>query len=147
VKNGKKIIEASKKFPSASRSAAYLGIHFRTYRTWAKKYGVYNSNMSGKGIEKNYKHAFKLEDVLNGEYPHYGRVHLKERLLKEGILKNECSECGISEWKDKPLICHLDHKNGIGTDHRLKNLRMLCPNCHSQTLTYAGKNKNNIHKR
>jgi 5-methylcytosine-specific restriction endonuclease McrA len=34
----------------------------------------------------------------------------------------------------------IDHINGIGNDHRLENLRMLCPNCHSQTATYGGRN-------
>jgi 5-methylcytosine-specific restriction endonuclease McrA len=41
----------------------------------------------------------------------------------------------------KPLSLHLDHKNGKNNDHRIENLRFLCPNCHSQTATYAGKNK------
>jgi 5-methylcytosine-specific restriction endonuclease McrA len=35
---------------------------------------------------------------------------------------------------------HLDHINGVRDDHRLENLRMLCPNCHSQTPTYGGRN-------
>jgi hypothetical protein len=35
---------------------------------------------------------------------------------------------------------HIDHINGVRDDHRLENLRMLRPNCHSQTPTYGGKN-------
>ena len=42
---------------------------------------------------------------------------------------------------DKKLSLQLDHINGINNDHRIENLRFLCPNCHSQTETYAGKNK------
>lgn len=53
-----------------------------------------------------------------------------------------CSECGIEDWFGKPLVLELDHINGINTDNRLENLRLLCPNCHSQTHTFRGRNKN-----
>ena len=69
------------------------------------------------------------------------RVAIKRRLLREGILENRCSECGISEWRGRDLSCHIDHINGVHDDHRLENLRMLCPNCHSQTDTYGAKNR------
>ena len=36
--------------------------------------------------------------------------------------------------------CPLHHKNGDGTDNRLENIEFLCPNCHSQTDTYGGRN-------
>lgn len=68
------------------------------------------------------------------------RGHIKGRLLKAGLLKNTCQECGLSEWRGKRLSIHIDHINGIRNDHRLENLRMLCPNCHSQTETFAGRN-------
>lgn len=71
-----------------------------------------------------------------GRSPH----NLKRRLLRDGVLRNECYLCGISVWLEKPLVLHLDHVNGDGDDHRLENLRLLCPNCHSQTDTYSGRN-------
>ena len=48
-----------------------------------------------------------------------------------------CTTCGINEWQGKPLTLHLDHINGINNDNRIENLRLLCPNCHSQTETYG----------
>lgn len=53
-----------------------------------------------------------------------------------------CAECGLdpSCWNGRPLVLHLDHANGVKDDHRLNNLRWLCPNCHSQTETYGGRN-------
>lgn len=33
-----------------------------------------------------------------------------------------------------------EHINGDHFDNRIENLRFLCPNCHAQTDTYAGKN-------
>jgi RNA polymerase subunit RPABC4/transcription elongation factor Spt4 len=44
------------------------------------------------------------------------------------------------EWNGKVLTLQVDHINGVNDDHRLENLRFLCPNCHSQTPTYAGSN-------
>lgn len=71
--------------------------------------------------------------------------HLKTRLWKEGILEQKCSteNCGLTvEWLGKPLMLHLDHVNGDRHDNRIENLRILCPNCHSQTHTFVGrKNK------
>ena len=83
--------------------------------------------------------AKPLEEVMIKNSTYY-RGALKRRLLKEGILRNECSECGQKEdWNDKKLVMVLDHINGVNNDHRLENLRMLCPNCNSQQKTFCGK--------
>lgn len=74
-----------------------------------------------------------------------GSSRLKSHLFRLGLLKNMCSCCGISEWQGKQLVCQLDHINGISTDNRLENLRILCPNCHSQTDTFSGKNAKHDH--
>lgn len=58
------------------------------------------------------------------------------RLLARGW-SYACRECGITTWRNRPLSLHLDHINGVHNDHRLVNLRFLCPNCHSQTATYC----------
>ena len=68
------------------------------------------------------------------------RKPIKMRLVAAGLLKNACQSCGATDWQGKPLKMHLDHISGIRNDHRLENLRMLCPNCHSQTPTYGGRN-------
>ena len=63
-----------------------------------------------------------------------------KRLVREGIKEYKCIICGRDKWNDIPLTLHLDHINGDNTDNRIENLRILCPNCHSQTITYS-KNK------
>ena len=67
-------------------------------------------------------------------------THLKRRLLKEGLLEDKCLICGLTEWCGMEISLHLDHINGNKYDNTLKNLRILCPNCHSQTSTYCGRN-------
>lgn len=57
------------------------------------------------------------------------------------LFGNKCSTCGISEWSNRPIKCQVDHINGDSSNNRLDNLRLLCPNCHSQTDTFAGRNK------
>jgi hypothetical protein len=68
------------------------------------------------------------------------RSHLKSRLLKEGLKQNRCEECGLTDWRGKPLNMALHHINGDGTDNRLENISILCPNCHAQTPNYGGRN-------
>lgn len=70
----------------------------------------------------------------------YSRSSLKKRLIKDGLLEQKCLLCDMSNWMGKSISLHLDHINGICDDNRLENLRLLCPNCHSQTPTYAGRN-------
>ena len=81
--------------------------------------------------------AWPIAQVL-ARAKHRGSV--KKRLLEAGILENRCSACGLNEWRGKPLSIQIDHANGIRNDNRLENLRMLCPNCHSQTETFGGRN-------
>ncbi len=95
-----------------------------------------NSNKGRKFPSK----AFPLEDVMV-KNSSYSRKNLKERLLKNGMLENKCKICGQNEiWNGHKLVMILDHINGVGNDHRLENLRMLCPNCNSQQPTFSGRN-------
>lgn len=68
---------------------------------------------------------------------------IKKVLIKNNLIKNECNNCNITDWNGKPLSLELDHINGDSRDNTLENLRFLCPNCHSQTDTFRGKNINN----
>ena len=69
-----------------------------------------------------------------------GRYHLKARLISEGLKQDRCERCGISEWQGRPITLALHHVNGLRDDNQLENLQILCPNCHSQSDTFAGRN-------
>lgn len=65
-------------------------------------------------------------------------VLLKKRALAAGHVTNECEFCGLGPWwNGKVLVLQLDHINGVSDDNRPSNLRMLCPNCHTQTTTHS----------
>tara|TARA_R110002124_G_C8757563_1_gene498827 strand:+ start:107 stop:703 length:597 start_codon:yes stop_codon:yes gene_type:complete len=66
---------------------------------------------------------------------------IKRHLYSLGVLQC-CSECKLDTWNKKPLPLELDHINGKNTDNRIENLRLLCPNCHSLTDTWRGRNIN-----
>ncbi len=98
-----------------------------------------------EGASKTNKLPLELILVSNSLYSN--TRDLKHRLIKEGILKNQCQKCnnrGI--WQGQPLVLQLDHINGKRHDHRKENLRLLCPNCHTQTDTYGGKNIGRQHE-
>ena len=67
---------------------------------------------------------------------------LKSKIRSEKKLEEKCQECGITDvWNNQPLVLHLDHVDGDNKNNLISNLRFLCPNCHSQTKTYSGRNR------
>jgi Zn finger protein HypA/HybF involved in hydrogenase expression len=117
--------------------------NYRTVRKFASENNIDLSHLEKKATGRGKAHGKggikkkSLSDILI-EGSTYNRCHLKSRLLKEGILKNKCSECGLSEtWNGKEIKMVLDHINGVNDDNRIDNLQMLCPNCNSQQATFC----------
>lgn len=86
------------------------------------------------------KQIKRLEEYtrLNLRLPNTHTEKLK--MIKLKILIPKCSICSIDSWNHQDLSLHLDHIDGNPTNNLIYNLRLLCPNCHSQTSTYCGKN-------
>lgn len=137
--NKEEFVRTCNESVTMSKACSKLGMKFSTFIRYAKKFGCYTPNQGAKGTNKRTRPKYNLSDILRGNHPEYGRSHLKRRLINEKVLDYKCNICGISEWNTKKLSLHLDHINGISNDHRLENLRLLCPNCHSQTETWCGK--------
>lgn len=86
-----------------------------------------------------------LEKILVKDSTYLCTNTLRKRLLKEGLLKERCYTCDLKpEWNDQPLTLQLDHKDGDRCNNEIENLQLLCPNCHSQTKTFAGRNRNKL---
>jgi hypothetical protein len=85
-------------------------------------------------------HATPLDQLLVVRQEAGGRWNLKRRLLMLGLKTPVCERCGIKDWLGEPLSFALHHVNGDNRDNRLENLQLLCPNCHSQTENFAGRN-------
>lgn len=79
--------------------------------------------------------------ILSAEYDRLSFERLKKRIKLEQ--KNKCNKCGIDTWNNKPITLELEHIDGNNQNNKRENLECLCPNCHSQTSTWRGKNKTN----
>lgn len=106
-----------------------------------------NDSHIPKGMGSNKNRVFDctrytMEEAKNTvfiENSKIQRTKAKELLIRFELIPYKC-KCGISHtWEGKPLSLQLEHMNGVHNDHRLENLCFLCPNCHSQTDTFAGK--------
>jgi len=125
------LLELLNEHGNYNRVAKFLGIPHSTLTSDLKFYGLYKRIL---------REEYKLEDILNNVYP-LDSGNLKKKLMKELNWKNQCGLCGIEDWQGKPLVMQLDHIDGNNKDNSLKNLRLLCPNCHAQTDTFGTRNK------
>ena len=102
------------------------------------------SHFTGRGWSKGQSVTCSpgrpLDEILVENSTYTSTATLKKRLVKEGLLPPRCGVCGLTEWRGSAISLQLDHINGRRSDNRLENLRLLCPNCHSQTETWCGRN-------
>jgi hypothetical protein len=121
------------------------GANYKHTHKRVARIGLDTSHWTGQGHLRgkthNWNPRFPTADLLVCDSPYTNMTALKRRLIREALLEARCYECGINDWRGRPLSLVLDHINGVHSDHRIENLRLLCPKCNSQMDTFAGRNK------
>ena len=121
---------------SIRAAAQFLGVAYNTFKKYAKKYDLFeqNKNKAGVGVttKGNTGWGIKIQDIFDGKNPKYPHWKLQERMIRDGYLKQECSNCGYNEivmTKDNVALL-IDFKDGDSSHTTLENIRLLCPNCY-----------------
>lgn len=124
------------------------GGNYEQVKLAIKEQKLDTDHFTGKGWRKNRTFTFSprktMQEILvkNSNFQSY---KLKKRLYREGLKFPKCELCGWAEQaQDGRIPVELDHINGDRNDNRLRNLRILCPNCHSLQSTHRGRNQKRI---
>lgn len=128
---------------------ATAGGNWRTLQKYAALWGIDHSHFDPAAATSRtlraradrYQQPLSEVMVEDSRYP---RASLKRRLLDEGLKTRVCELCGQDEiWCGQRMAMILDHINGVPNDHRLENLRIICPNCAATLATHCGR-KNRV---
>lgn len=94
-----------------------------------------------------FRTKLKLEEIFV-ENSSVVRSTVRKYVIKLQLINYACDKCDNSgDWLGQPISLQLEHRNGVNNDHRISNLCWLCPNCHSQTSTFCGRNSRTNNKK
>lgn len=126
-------------FSTCARPAAAV------LKRWLAHWAISTQHFDARALRGLPSTARPLDEILV-ENSTYARANLKARLYAEGIKTPTCELCGQGEvWRGRPMGLILDHVNGVRDDHRLHNLRIVCPNCAATLETHCGR-KNRLER-
>ncbi len=123
-----------------SLKRAQVGSNYSYIKSRASLMGLDTSHWTGGprgGATRPKKRDISILCLSDNPAP---RSTVRNLIIRLRLIDYKCDKCSIESWMGEKISLELDHKNGDRVDHRLENLRWLCPNCHSQTDTYCGKN-------
>jgi hypothetical protein len=88
--------------------------------------------------------AWSRGKINDAAFTYGGTGNHKKYLI--GERGHKCESCNLSAWLNKPITLELDHIDGDTRNNVKDNLKLLCPNCHSMTSTWRGRNKDSVKK-
>ena len=101
-----------------------------------KMYEFYNldtSHFTGQAWNKG---NFDYDRFQNGNA--IRSAHMIDAIV--ALRGHKCENCGLETWLEKPITLEVHHKDGEHLNNELDNFQLLCPNCHSYTENWRGKN-------
>ena len=143
---------------SIRAAAKYLGVSYNTFKKYAVMYDLFeqNKNQAGVGVttKGNTGWGIKIQDLFDGKHPNYPHWKLQERIIRDGYVKQCCSNCDYDDYREidmrGPYI--INFLDGDSTNHSLDNIALLCYNCFfimkpTGKLLNTPKNTNQIKKK
>lgn len=120
-----------------------INAHNGSIRTLYRRLKEFDFDFSKMQINRSYLQVKRSQDNIEFcEHSKTTRSVIRRLVLRNSMIEYKCTKCSnAGVWQDEKLSLHLEHINGINDDNRIENLCFLCPNCHSQTASYAGRNK------
>jgi len=104
------------------------------------------SHFETPSIRARFANTIPIDKILVANSSYSSSSGLRKKLIKLGLLIEKCFKCeNTGTWQNEALTLQLDHINGDRRDNRLENLRLACPNCHTQTVTHSGKRLKKIY--
>lgn len=99
--------------------------------------GMYCSSLCS-GTHKSKLHK---EEWYAGKLKRIDRPTLRRYLTEDRGYKCEAEGCLVSDWLGKSITLEVDHIDGNSSDDSPPNVRLICPNCHSQSPHRGAANK------
>lgn len=118
------------------------GGNYRSFYARVDRQKLDLSHFTGSTSNKGQKVGPKrpIEDYLSNKKS-IDSFKLKKKLIEEDLKEHKCEKCNNTHWLNCSIPIELHHIDGNSKNNNLKNLQILCPNCHAQTSNYRGKNK------
>jgi hypothetical protein len=153
-----RILQLNNEGLSASKIAKIVGRHQTYVSKQLKIHGIVNKFTYGPGrkkIPRPCNLCGKPKEKLKNKYCHecfskqlhrhkqnadeYGDSTTRRKHLIR-VRGHQCENCKRKTWMGMEIPLQTHHIDGNADNNNENNLKLLCPNCHTLTPNYSGKN-------